>query len=231
MLGTGVPASAGMTVEPMNTDLSFALSAAPLEARLALHALWSLDEAFGTVLSTGREPMIGRIRLAWWREALERLDREPPPKEPVLEGVATHLLPAGIAGAELADMEEAWSAILTQEPITGAELNAYAAHRGGLMFRFAAQLLGSPDRQVETAGEAWALVDLARHSSEPHDIAATLAAAAERKLPRRWPRPLRPLGMLAILAARDAERGPERWEPPGAPPRLARMMRHRLTGW
>jgi hypothetical protein len=42
---------------------------------------------------------------------------------------------------------------------------------------------------------------------------------------------LRPLGMLAVLAERDLKRGPARWEEPGAPPRAARMLRHRLTGF
>jgi phytoene synthase len=215
----------------MNPDIALALRSAPAALRPALAALWALDGALGKVLATGREPMISRIRLAWWREALERLDRDPPPKEPVLEGVATHLLPAGLSGAELATMEEAWLAILGDEPIEAEPLAAYAAGRGGLIFDFSARLLGGRIVHLASAGEAWALVDLARHSTEPHDVEAALAAARTRPFPRRWPRALRPLGMLAVLAARDLRRGPPAWEEAGAPPRTARMMRHRLTGW
>jgi phytoene synthase len=215
----------------VNPDVELALGSAPEAARPALRALWSLDAAFGKVLVTGREPMISRIRLAWWREALERLDREPPPKEPVLHGAAACLLPAGIAGAELGAMEEGWLAILSDEPIESQALNVYAARRGGLLFTFAARLLHRSVRDAAAAGEAWALVDLARHSTEPHDIEAALSAAKQRSLPSRWPRPLRPLGMLAVLADRDCRRGPTELEPPGAPPRIARMLRHRLTGW
>jgi hypothetical protein len=43
------------------------------------------------------------------------------------------------------------------------------------------------------------------------DGAAALAAAREKLAgitAQRWPSPLRPLGMLAVLAARDVERGP-----------------------
>jgi phytoene synthase len=175
--------------------------------------------------------MVSRIRLAWWREALERLDSAPPPKEPVLAGAAAHLLPAGIAGAELAAMEEGWLAILGDEPVEQAALDLYAARRGGLIFAFAARLLGAPSpAAAASAGEAWALVDLARHSTEPHDIQAALAAAQARPLPRRWPRPLRPLGMIAVLAERDRRCGVESLEAPGVPPRAARMLRHRLTG-
>jgi phytoene synthase len=215
----------------MNPDIQLALGSAPDALSGALHALWSLDGALGKVLVTGREPMISRIRLAWWREALERLDNEPPPKEPVLEGVATHLLPAGIGGAQLAEMEEGWLAILGDEPIEAEALATYASRRGGLVFDLSAHLLGGRLAHIAPAGEAWALVDLARHSTEPHDVQAALAAARTRTLPSRWPRALRPLGMLTALAARDLRRGPAAWEEAGAPPRTARMLRHRLTGW
>ena len=47
---------------------------------------------------------------------------------------------------------------------------------------------------------------------------------------RRWPSALRPLGMLAALALRDAARGTGRFERQGAPARMLAMARHRLTG-
>ncbi len=215
----------------MNPDVQFALGSAPEPPRAALHALWGLDDALGRVLATGREEMVSRIRLAWWREALERLDRERPPKEPVLQGVAAHLLQAGISGAELAAMEEGWLAILGDEPIQQEALDLYAARRGGLLFACASRLLGREAPGVAAAGEAWALVDLARHSTEPHDIQAALSAALQRRLPTRWPGAVRPLGMLAVLADRDRRRTGAELEPPGYPPRTARMLRHRLTGF
>jgi phytoene synthase len=128
-------------------------------------------------------------------------------------------------------MEDGWLAILGDEPVEAEALAIYAARRGGLMFALSARLLGGRAAHLVSAGEAWALVDLARHSIEPHDVDAALAAAHARQLPRRWPRALRPLGMLAVLAERDLQRGPPAWEEPGAPPRAARMLRHRLTGW
>lgn len=213
----------------MNPDIAFALGSAPVLVQPALYALWQLDDALGRVLANGREAMIARIRLAWWREALERLDREPPPKEPVLEAVAAHLLPAGLTGAELAEMEPGWAVLPGDQPITPDELESYAHARGGSIFRLSAKLLGA-ELAAEAAGEAWALVDLARHSTERADIDAALTAARTRTLPTSWPKPLRPLGMIASLAARDLERGPERWEQPGSPPRIARMLRHRLLG-
>jgi phytoene synthase len=127
-------------------------------------------------------------------------------------------------------MEAAWALLPGDQPITREDLDAYAQARGGLLFGFTARLLnGAGD--VAPAGEAWALVDLARHSTESTDVEAALGAARERKLPRRWPKSLRPLGMLAVLAERDLNRDPTRWEEFGSPPRTARMLRHRLTGF
>lgn len=218
-----------MTPE-LDPDRRLALAYVPAAARDSVEALWRLDAALGAVLASGREPMISRIRLAWWRDSLEKLDREPAPAEPVLEALARHLLPAGIAGAELAAMAEGWAILLKPDPLLADDLDAYAAARGGSLFRFSARLLGASDQPVEAGGEAWALADLARHSASREDVAAALEAALARQVPRRWPARLRPLGMLAMLARRDAERGAAAREPQGAPARMLRMLRHRLTG-
>jgi phytoene synthase len=216
---------------PLDPDRTLALAYVPAERRPAVEALWRLDAALAAVLTTGREPLIGQIRLAWWREALEKLDRERAPAEPVLTALATHVLPAGVGGAELAAMEAGWAVLLSPEPLTAADVQLYASARGGLLFRLTARLLGAraASGEVEAAGGAWALVDLARHSANAADAEAALAAG--RQAPAlRWPAPLRPLGMLAALAARDAEPGRPRWEEQGAPRRMLRMLRLRLTG-
>jgi phytoene synthase len=215
----------------LDPDRVLALSYVPARRRDAVSALWRLDAAMGAVLAGGREPMISRIKLAWWREALERLDTDRAPAEPVLQSLAGHVLPAGVTGAELAAMEEGWSVLLSDEPLGTADLATYASGRGGRLFKATAHLLGGAgDLDVEMAGEAWALVDLARHSGNKEDSDAAMAAAAARAVPEHWPSALRPLGMLAMLARRDSEPGRVRWERQGAPGRMLRMLHHRLTG-
>jgi phytoene synthase len=73
------------------------------------------------------------------------------------------------------------------------------------------------------------LVDLARHSTDAADAEAAVAAAPTARA-WRWPARLRPLGMLAAVAKRDLEPKRPRWERPGSPGRMLRMLRHRLTG-
>lgn len=212
----------------MDPDRRLALAYVPALTRPALEALWRLDVTLGAVLATGREPMVTRIRLAWWREALERLDREPPPPEPTLEGAARHLLPRGIIGAELSEMIVGWEAIADPGRLPREALDTYAEARGATLFRLSAQLLGGVDFDLIAAGELWALTDLARRSADPADCAAALDSARSRHGPKSWPRRLRPLGMLAVLADRDLKRAS--LEPQGAPGRMLRMLSHWLTG-
>jgi phytoene synthase len=215
----------------LDPDRLLALSYVPAKRRAAVGALWRLDAALGAALTAGREPMISRIKLAWWREALERLDKERAPAEPVLRALAEHVLPAGIGGAELAGMEAGWAILASPEALTPDELTTYARARGGRLFRYGAGLLGGPETAVDEAGEAWALVDLARHCGTVADADIALAAARERIMPRHWPSRLRPLGMLAILAARDMDPARPPWEARGAPARMGRMLRHRISGY
>lgn len=220
-------------VAELDADRALALAYVPTSARPAIDALWRLDVALGAVLAGAREPLLSQIKLTWWRDALEKLDLERPPAEPVLEAIAAKVLPAGVSGSALSSMEEGWTVLLSQDPLTVSDLASYSAARGGLLFRYSAAILaGGLSPEMEEAGEGWALVDLARHSN-PQDAAASLGLARERLAAGAgivWPSALRPLGMLAALARRDLDRGIEPFEDHGAPGRMLRMLRHRLTG-
>jgi phytoene synthase len=218
---------------PLDPDRTLALTYVAAEHRAALGALWRLDAALGAALAGGREPLISQIKLTWWRDSLARLDEAPPPGEPVLQDVAQHVLSRSVKGSQLARMEEGWSILLSNDALTSADLDKYATGRGALLFRHSAQMLGlQMNVRVKRAGEGWALADLARHSNAT-DGAAALELARERLSDvgaQRWPASLRPLGMLAMLAKRDAARGLDQVEPQGAPARMLRMIGHRLTG-
>ena len=194
-----------------------------------MEALWRLDVTLGSVLATGKEPMISHIRLAWWRESLEKLDRQQAPAEPTLKAVAELLIPVGVSGEMLARMEVGWAALLSPDPLDAGALDQYASERGGWLFHLSARLLGEQAPFVPSAGELWSLVDLARHSGQP-DAGSAMEAAKTRLSDVRWPARLRPLGMLAMLAERDLTRGHAQMERQGSPGRMLRMLRHRLSG-
>ncbi|MBA3676266.1 MAG: squalene/phytoene synthase family protein [Sphingosinicella sp.] len=213
----------------LDPDRILALSYVSSSRRSAVTALWQMDAALGAVLTGGREPAISQIKLAWWREALEALDRGPAPSQPILQALERKVLPLGISGAEMAAIEEGWAILLTQTALEASELQSYASARGAALFALTARMLGVEAAPAHLqAGEGWALSDLARHSGEP-DAEAARECAKDKFTESAWPRALRPLGMLAILAERDVLRGSD-IEIQGAPARIFRMFRHRLTG-
>jgi phytoene synthase len=210
-------------------ERALAVAYAPADRRPALAALFALDERFGQVVASTSEPMIGLMRLAWWREALEKLDRDPAPAEPLLQLVAAELLARGLSGNRLAAIEHGWSALVDGEPDEEA-IARHGRERGGNLFAAAGLLLGADDPRLVTAGEIWALADLSlRHSQQgARDAARARGKSLASELPAgRWPVAARPLAALHVLALRDLDRGMRRQ---GSPGRLLRMLALRSFG-
>lgn len=214
-------------------ERALALSYAPMRVRPGVAALFALDDTLGRILRTVREPVIGQMRLTWWHDALGRLDAGAAPAEPVLQGLAAHVLPHGITGARLADMIDAWEVLLDPDTPDDSTLEAYA-RRGTILFGAAATLLGAAAADpVAPAGRGWALADLARHVRDT-GVAARARGLAEGPLTAataaRWSRAARTLGALVHLARMDLAVPPGMTIRPASPARVWRMLRHRLTG-
>jgi phytoene synthase len=188
----------------------------PVELRPAFDALFAIDDALGEVVASSTQPALGAIRLAWWRDALERLDSGAPPPEPRLQTAAAELLTRGVSGASLARIAGGWAALFDEV----REAEAIGA-RGEALFAAGARLLGSNDAQVTEAGRYFALADVARRG-----LAPPLPLAIRRL---RFARPLRPLTEFARLAVRDLRHG-EPFEPEATPARAMALLAHRWTG-
>jgi len=220
-----------MNVE--NPECALALSYAPVDARPAIAALFSLDAALAQVLRTTREPAIGQMRLVWWRDRLAALDGAAPPAEPVLQALGAHVLPRGVRGAELAPLAEAWEAFALADPLDMPALEAFAHERGGRLFALAATVLGTDAARAREAGGGWALADLARHL-RGEQLASAAREGADRALRtlrgKPWPRRARALSALAHLARMNLALPVDAPVPHGAPHRVARLLWHRLSG-
>ncbi len=152
---------------------------APASARPSLIALMGLDLELAQLVVTTTEPMLGEIRLAWWRERLEELDAGRVPAQPLLAALKAHVLPV-VTGAQLAGLEDRWIDMLGHDGVTDAHVAG-----GGLLFALAARLLGGDVAAAEVLGRAWVLGEEA---------------------PGRTAGALRPLRGLMALAVRDAAR-------------------------
>jgi phytoene synthase len=186
-----------------------------------LHRLiWRLDQRFARLVATTTEPMIGQMRLAWWNDALTDESGVRGRGEPVIDALR-ELNAAPPAG--LSQWLDGWEAL-----IGDADLSAYAAGRGGGLFR---ALAGQDDIPgwLEQAGMAWALWDLSGHIDKVADEAIAMAHAHLLSDPVKWPKPWRPLRIAYQLAHHDIKGG--RRAPPGLTPALyMRLIRLALLG-
>lgn len=215
----------------LGPDRTLALTYVPAKRRPAIAALFQIDAAMADVVRTSSQPMLGAIRLAWWRERLEGLDSGEVPAEPRLRAAAAELLPRGIPGRELAGLEAGWLRLFDDFP-WGLQVADSIRVRGRRLFGLGGSLLGERTSDIEAAGGVWALVDAARHCSDPgsREFLVQQAHSLGRELKGvKFAAALRPLSMLAVVAIRDSERG-EPFEAQGTPRRAAAMLRHRMTG-
>ncbi len=164
---------------------------APADRREALFALYAFNSEVARVREAVSEPMIGRIRLQWWREAIEEIYaggavREHAVATALAEAVRGHDLPRApfdrLIDAREADLEDA-------PPATLAALEAYAADTSATLSELACHTLGTADADTLAAaravGTAWALTGLMRalpfharqrRSHIPADVAAETGA-------------------------------------------------------
>lgn len=187
--------------------------------------MWNLDLAFADVVATSSQPALGAIRMAWWRERLEELDRGgDAPLEPRLQRVRSELIGRGISGGELSRLEDAWLPMLEPFPWTQQAVEGFRL-RGRLLFGIGARLMGAKSEDAEAAGALWSLVDGASHCSDSPSREALCAAArnAAEEIPPRLPSVIRPLTVLAALAAYDLRPG-------GRLGRVGAALAHRLRG-
>lgn len=190
----------------------------PADSRPAFDALMDIEEVLAEVVATSSQPALGAIRLAWWREVLERLDRSPPPPEPRLQAAAAELLPRGISGAMLAALEDGQAALL-DEAVDWSRVG----DGGAALFAIGARLLGDDDPRLAEAGRMFVLGQAAR-------LGFPVPAGDRRALRgHRFARRLRPLTGFARLAARDLK-APGPAEPEATPARAVALLSHRLFG-
>jgi 15-cis-phytoene synthase len=218
------PQNASAIAEPgIGADRELALIHMPARLREAFRALFAIDAAMGDVVARSSEPALGRIKLAWWREQLEALGQRQgqgqPPAEPRLRAIAGHLLPNGIGGAEIGQLEAGWATLL--DPAIDAKL---VADRGAILFRIGGRLLGSRDPKLGQGGALYALASVARRGVP--ELFEPAARQFEILRGHRFERRARPLTMLARAAARDLGAS----EPEGGRARALAMLAHRWSG-
>ncbi|HEY0271375.1 MAG TPA: squalene/phytoene synthase family protein, partial [Sphingomonas sp.] len=147
-----------MSDAPSHPEYRLALGYLPMAMRAPLATLFALDERFAGIVARTTEPMIGLMRLVWWRDALAALESGPPPAEPLLVAAAD-IVARGIAAADLAAMVEGWEALIDDPELGADTVDLHACARGAGLFDIAGALLsarGADRARLAFAGEGWA---------------------------------------------------------------------------
>lgn len=139
---------------------------APADRREELFALYAFANEVAKTRETVSEPMIGRIRLQWWREALDGIRDGEPRKHEVVEAL-DRARSSGLDTESLRPLIDAREFDLEDEaPKDMDALVGYARSTAGALNRIAATYLGATEEKTliaaEEAGVAHALTGLVR---------------------------------------------------------------------
>ena len=141
---------------------------APAARREALFALIAFNHEIARIPEAVSEPMLGRIRLQWWRETLEAIHAgRPTRRHEVALPLAAAIAAYGLDSASFDRLLDAREADLEPEaPPDLAALERYAAAAGGALTALMLQASGTDSGPALKAGEqvgtAWALIGTLR---------------------------------------------------------------------
>ncbi len=128
---------------------------APAERREALFALYAFNLEIARVREAVREPMMGMIRLQWWRDALAEIGqgkiRAHEVVRPLAQAIADHKLDLVLFERLIAARERDLD---PEPPADLPSLVDYARNSAGLLTQLALDVLGKPTVEVREAGQA-----------------------------------------------------------------------------
>jgi NADH dehydrogenase [ubiquinone] 1 alpha subcomplex assembly factor 6 len=141
---------------------------APADRRGALVALYAFNFEVAKTREIVREPLLGRIRLQWWREAIDEVYRGATPRhhevvEPLAAAIRAHDL-TRYHFDRLIDARE--SDLADEPPADLAALETYAEDSAARLVRLALEILDARDAAAAAAarhvGIAWAVIGTIR---------------------------------------------------------------------
>lgn len=140
---------------------------APEPARSRLMALYAFNLEVAKIRETVSEPLLGQIRLQWWREALAEFKRGVVRAHPIAEALSAALREGPVRPALLERLLVAREADLEDAPPASlAAMEEYAAGTSGALQQAALDMLGctseAAERAADRVGIAWALLGLLR---------------------------------------------------------------------
>jgi phytoene synthase len=195
------------TPEPLSPEADLALAWCSPKVRGPLSIALQLDRRLARIVIRTSEPMLGQMRLAWWRDALAKPVAERPRGDLVLDGIGLHW--AGRENA-LAEMVDGWEVLLSAERLGPREAEAFGTARGAFFAALAPDSSPAVATRLAAVGSRWALADAAAAVSDEKERAALIAAGlaiAQDHPATRFAQGFRGVAVLDALARRSLQRG------------------------
>jgi phytoene/squalene synthetase len=150
-----------LQVRTFDPDRYLIAIAAPKEFRPALFVLYAFNLEISKTRETVSEPMLGRIRLQWWREAIEGIYQGTPRNHEVVMGLAFIIENFSLSRQHFDDMIDGREFDLEdREPEDIPELISYAQQTSGNLLQLSAEVLKTDKATADRIGVAWALIGL-----------------------------------------------------------------------
>lgn len=195
----------GADPEILPPEAELALAWTPPMVRGALTTALQLDRRLARIVARTTEPMLGQMRLAWWREALLKPLEDRPRGDVVLDAIGQYW--AGREAA-LAAMVDGWEVLITADRLGPVEAEAFGAGRGAFFAALCENATPAQAERAAAAGFRWAIADAVASVSVAEERAVMIATGlAQDNLRARWPSDLRGLAVLDALAMRALRRG------------------------
>ena len=177
------------SVRAADPDRYFSALFAPADKRPLLLALYAFNHEVARIAETVREPMLGAIRLEWWRETVEGAARGTPRNHDVARGLAALFAAGTVDPADFEAIIAARAFDANAERFADfAALEAHLDATGGALMRLAIRVLDGDAELARPAALAYGLAGLVRslpfHNARhklylPEDMLAALSLTPE----------------------------------------------------
>lgn len=158
----------GRIVRDLDRDRYLTAVIAPPEIREALFALYAFNVEVAKTREMVSEPMMGQIRLQWWRDSIDGVYEGNERRHEVVTPLGKTVRRHGLERDEFFHIIDSRERDLAEAPpATLAELERYAEDSAGTLLLLALRIAvpGSPGEAEKAArdiGTAWALIGIAR---------------------------------------------------------------------
>ncbi len=187
--------------ENLPPELRLALAYTPAQFRVRLCAAFALDRRLGQIVAQASEPMLGQLRLAWWRDQLALAASDRPKGDAVLGTISevwAHTPP-------LIALVNGWEHLLGEGALAQDDVERFVAGRVAAL-KGACGIDGQSD--AHGPGALWALADAAARTSADSERALLLQFGKRvQKSQSHTPPAMRGVAVLDALAARALHRG------------------------